>query len=251
MDQRAFIGTLTGGLIAAPLVTEAQWAEKVWRVGFLNEGFGSRFDRMLGAIRLGLQEHGYIEGRNMTVDYRWADGQYDRLPSLAAELVRLNPDALITSGTPCTLALKQATSTIPIVMAAIGNAVEAGAVASLARPGGNITGSTFRKRAGTPRIPLRQTGPTVRAAGHRSCRGQLPRYRSSLRCTARRGLDSRRAPTGLCQICDQLGIIPDHSGTFQRMRRSGAGLATASTYAHLRRPRPRSENPVLVSPIAP
>ena len=74
MDQRAFIGTLTGGLIAAPLVTEAEWVEKVWRVGFLNEGFAARFDRMLGAIRLGLQEHGYIEGRNMTVDYRWADG---------------------------------------------------------------------------------------------------------------------------------------------------------------------------------
>jgi putative ABC transport system substrate-binding protein len=79
----------------------------------------------------------------MTVDYRWADGQYDRLPILAAELVSLNPDIIITSGTPCTLALKQATSTVPIVVAAIGNAVEAGAVASLARPGGNITGSSF------------------------------------------------------------------------------------------------------------
>jgi putative ABC transport system substrate-binding protein len=115
----------------------------VWRLGFLGVSTAARFERFLQALRRGLREHGYVEGRNLVIEFRWAEGQYDRLPALAAELVQLKPDVIITHGTPGTLALKQATSTIPIVMAIIGNPVEAGAVASLARPGGNITGSSF------------------------------------------------------------------------------------------------------------
>jgi putative tryptophan/tyrosine transport system substrate-binding protein len=95
------------------------------------------------ALRLGLRDHGYIEGRNITIEYRWAEGKYDRLPGLAAELVRLHVDIIITQGTPAALAAKQATTNIPIVMAIVGNPVETGIVASLARPGGNITGSSF------------------------------------------------------------------------------------------------------------
>ena len=103
----------------------------------------ARFDRFIEAVRLGLSDYGYVEGKNVAIEFRWAEGRYDRLPELAAELVGLNVDVVITHGSPGTLALKRATSTIPIVMAIIGNPVENGAVASLARPGGNITGSSF------------------------------------------------------------------------------------------------------------
>jgi putative ABC transport system substrate-binding protein len=131
----------------APLGTATSAQEykagKVWRIGFLGAATPARFDRFVEAVRLGLRDYGYVEGRNVKIEFRWAEGRYDRLPELAAELVGLNVDVVITHGAPGTLALKRATSTIPIVMAIIGNPVENGTVASLARPGGNITGSSF------------------------------------------------------------------------------------------------------------
>jgi putative ABC transport system substrate-binding protein len=95
------------------------------------------------ALRLGLRDHGYVEGRTISIEYRWAEGQYDRLPGLAAELVARKVALIITQGTPAAFAAKRATSTIPIVMAIVGNPVDTGIVSSLARPGGNITGSSF------------------------------------------------------------------------------------------------------------
>jgi putative tryptophan/tyrosine transport system substrate-binding protein len=95
------------------------------------------------ALSGGLRELGYVEGRNLSIEYRWADGKYERAPELAAELVRLNVEVLVTHGTPGTRAAKGATTTIPIVMASVGDAVLVGLVASLARPGGNITGTAF------------------------------------------------------------------------------------------------------------
>jgi putative tryptophan/tyrosine transport system substrate-binding protein len=94
-------------------------------------------------LRLGLQDHGYVIGRHVEIEYRWAQGRYERLPALAAELVALKIDLIITQGTPAAVVAKQATSTIPIVMAVVGNPIESGIVTSLARPGGNITGSSF------------------------------------------------------------------------------------------------------------
>src|SRR5512145_2591694 len=144
MERRTFIGVIAGSLLAAPLAAEAQGAGKVWRIGFLGSGTPTGWGGPgIEAIRLGLRDHGYAEGRNIRIEYRWAEDRYDRIPELAAEIVRLNPDVIITYGTPSTLALKRATSAIPIVMAIIGNPVEIGAVASLARPAGNITGSSF------------------------------------------------------------------------------------------------------------
>jgi putative ABC transport system substrate-binding protein len=144
MDRRRFLLTSLAGALAAPLVVEAQQAGRVWRIGFLGSGAATGWGRLgIEAIRLGLKDHGYVEGQNIRIEYRWAENRYDRIPELAAELVRLHPDVIITYGTPSTLALKRATSTIPIVMSIIGNPVENGAVASLARPGGNITGSSF------------------------------------------------------------------------------------------------------------
>ncbi len=137
----ALIVTLALGLLVAPLAAEAQQAGKVPRIGFLFYGSPGPSPE-LDAFRQGLRELGYIEGQNITIEYRFASGQVERLPELAAELVRLKLDVIVTPTTPASLAAKQATSTIPIVFAAVADAVGAGLVANFARPGGNITGFT-------------------------------------------------------------------------------------------------------------
>jgi putative ABC transport system substrate-binding protein len=128
-------------LIFAPLAAEAQQTGKVPRIGFLF--FGSLGpSRELDAFRQGLRELGYTEGQNIAIEYRFAGGRAERLPELATELVRLEPDVLVTPGTPASLGGKRATSTIPRVFAGVADAVGAGLIANLARPGGNITGLT-------------------------------------------------------------------------------------------------------------
>jgi len=112
------------------------------RVGVRGVTSPAGYARQVEAMRQGFRDLGYVEGQNIVIEYRWAEGRYDRLPALAAELIRLQPDVIVTSGAG-TRALKEATTTIPIVMAVGGDAVASGLVASLARPGGNITGSTF------------------------------------------------------------------------------------------------------------
>jgi putative tryptophan/tyrosine transport system substrate-binding protein len=142
MKRREFI-TLLGGAAAWPLAARAQQAGKVPRIGFLGLAFPSTFASRLEGFRLGLRDFGYVEGTNITIEYRWAEGRYERLPELAAELVRSNVELIVTHGTPGSLAAKRATTTIPIVMASIGDPVASGIVASVARPGGNITGQSF------------------------------------------------------------------------------------------------------------
>jgi len=113
---------------------------KVWRIGFLSVQTSSVFQPQLNALRQKLRDLGYVEGRTLVLGYRWAEGRYERLPALARELVQLKMDLILTpDGVPPTLAAKAATKTIPIVFFA-GDAVESGLVASLARPGGNLTG---------------------------------------------------------------------------------------------------------------
>ena len=130
-------------LLAAPLAVAGQPAGKVYRLGFLGSATASGYAPMIAALRQGLRDLGYDEGKNIVIEYRWAEERYDRLPNLAAELVALKVDLIVTHGTPGSLAAKQATTTFPVVMAAAGDPVASGIVASLARPGGNITGSTF------------------------------------------------------------------------------------------------------------
>ncbi len=143
MPRRAFLAIVAGGLLAAPLAAEGQsGAGKVPRVGLLGVTSETGYARQVRALRQGFRDLGYFEGQNIVIEYRWAQGQYDRLPALAAELIRLQPDVIVTSG-PGTRIVKEATATIPIVMAVGGDVVASGLVASLARPGGNITGSTF------------------------------------------------------------------------------------------------------------
>ena len=139
MDRRAFLGTLAGGLLAAPLAAEAQQRPKTARIGFLSLSSGPTPTM---DISPGLRELGWIEGQNIAVEYRWAAGREDQLPTLAAELVRLKVDVIMTSSGLAAQAAKRATATIPIVATFVADPVGAGLVASLARPGGNITGLT-------------------------------------------------------------------------------------------------------------
>jgi putative tryptophan/tyrosine transport system substrate-binding protein len=139
-DRRSFVTGL-GLLLASPLLAQAQPAGKVPRVGFLFGGSAGP-SREVDAFQQGLRELGYIEGRNIAVEYRFARGQVEQLPELAVELVRLKPDVIVAPYTPPALAAKRATSTIPIVFAVVADAVGAGLIANLARPGGNITGLT-------------------------------------------------------------------------------------------------------------
>jgi putative ABC transport system substrate-binding protein len=127
-------------LLCAPLAAEAQQVRTVQRVGYLGDSSPSLESNLVEAFRRGLRERGYVEGQNIVIEYRWAEGTYDRFSLLVAELVRLKVDVIVIAGTPAALAAKQMTTTIPIVMAVTGDALEAGLVSSLARPGGNVTG---------------------------------------------------------------------------------------------------------------
>jgi putative tryptophan/tyrosine transport system substrate-binding protein len=133
---------LLGWAACRPLAARAQQIGKVSRIAFLGTSSPSLERHLVDAFRQKLRELGHVDGENIAIEYRWAEGQDDRFPSLAAELVRLKPDVIVTMGTPGTLAAKQATNTIPIVFASSGDPVGAGFVASIARPGGNVTGFT-------------------------------------------------------------------------------------------------------------
>jgi putative ABC transport system substrate-binding protein len=141
MDRRAFIAA-SASVLLAPLVGEAQQAAKTFRIGVLSptSSADSRVPRLLEAFRHGLRELGYVEGQNIVIESRWAEGNYDRLPGLAAELVSLKMDVIVAAAVPAIRAAKEATWTIPIIMATVVDPVATGLVASLAPPGGNITG---------------------------------------------------------------------------------------------------------------
>ncbi len=137
--RRAFIGTLAGGLLTAPFAAEAQQAAKVARIGYLAVNLAA-FPHLREAFLQGLRDLGYVEGRNVVIEYRSAEGKSERLPALAAELVALKVDVIVTASTLAALAAKQATRTVPIVVVAAADSVQSGLVTSLARPGGNVTG---------------------------------------------------------------------------------------------------------------
>lgn len=146
ITRRRLLVALGPGVIAAPLRSFAQQQPaRIARIGFL----GSTSDSLsasvirVAALRAGLRDLGYIEGKNLTIEFRWAEGSHQRLPELAAELVRLKVDVIVAQGTPGAGAAKQATATIPIVVPVVSDPVATGLVASLARPGGNVTGLTW------------------------------------------------------------------------------------------------------------
>ena len=144
MNRRAFIAGLTFGIVARRLAAEAQQPGKVYRVGHLAATAPSAENtRLLAGFHAELRDRGWIEGRNITFEYRWAEGRYDRLPQLAAQLTEAKVDLIVAGGTPNALAARSASQTIPIVMVGATTPVEVGLVKTLARPGGNVTGVTI------------------------------------------------------------------------------------------------------------
>ena len=155
MDRRVFIGRVAGGVLAAPLATRAQ-TPAMPVIGFLSSVSPAGWSPFVAAFREGLNEAGYVEGKNVAVEFRWAEGQFDRLPALAADLVSRHVAIIVaTGGSRSGLAAKAATSTIPIVFGTGGDPVEQGLVPSLGRPGGNATGvSIFTSDLMTKRLEL-------------------------------------------------------------------------------------------------
>jgi ABC-type uncharacterized transport system substrate-binding protein len=141
MDRRAFLAG-AAALLAAPLAAEAQPAAKIARIGYLAFNLASS-PHLHEAFRQGLRDLGYVEGRNVVMEYRHAEGKAERFPTLAAELVSLKVDLIVAGAYQATLAAKNATKTIPIIMVAVADPVRMGLIASLVRPGGNITGLTL------------------------------------------------------------------------------------------------------------
>lgn len=140
MNRRTHLCAIAVGMLMAHTATFAQQQGRVWRVGMLETISATSNAANLDAFREGLRELGYVEGRNFILEYRSSDGQDKRFVELAAELVRLNVDVIVARGSPASLAAKNATSTIPIVMSRTGDPVRSGLVTTLARPGGNVTG---------------------------------------------------------------------------------------------------------------
>src|SRR5437870_9635405 len=145
VHRRAFLNTMAGGLLAAPLAAEGQQAAKMYRVGIFGEKASDSSEaRLWQAFRLRLRELGWIEGKNILIEDRWVEGNYARTPELAADLVRLRVDLIVTRGSTYVQGLKSATSSIPIVFLVHADPVASGPVASLARPGGNVTGLSIQ-----------------------------------------------------------------------------------------------------------
>jgi len=155
MKRRAFFALAGSAMVTWPLAARAQQPAKIYRIGILETVSSSSNAKNLDSLRRGLRELGYVENRNYLLEYRSADGHAERFPALADELVRLHVDLIVTRGTPAAQAAKNATETLPIVMAAIGDPFGVGVVASLARPGGNVTGlSAFVTELAGKRVEL-------------------------------------------------------------------------------------------------
>jgi putative tryptophan/tyrosine transport system substrate-binding protein len=142
MERRTFMALVSGGLLAAPLAAEAQQAGKVWRIGFLSGSSAVAAKPFVEQFRQGLRELGYVEGENIIIEYRWAEGQPNRLPQLAIDLARMAPDLIVAGTSQPAMAAHKATTSIPIVMVNVGDPVYLGLATSLARPGKNLTGLT-------------------------------------------------------------------------------------------------------------
>lgn len=153
MNRRTFIGAATGALLLPSTLARAQPSGKVYRIGILESIPASENAANLDALRRGLRELGYVEGRNLIIEYRSADGAAERFPALASELVRLPVDVIVTRGTPAANAAKAASRSVPVVMATMGD--PRGIVASFSRPGGNVTGvTTFSTELTAKRMEL-------------------------------------------------------------------------------------------------
>jgi len=164
MERRAFLAIVSGSMFAAPLVAEGQQARTPPKIGFVEAGASSVNRHFADAFRRGLKELGYVEGQSIVIEERWAEGRTDSFPVLLAELLRLKIDVIVQASTVGAMAAKQATTTVPIVFVGVSDPIGTGLVASLARPGGNLTGLSLawpEGLAGKWAELLKETTPSV------------------------------------------------------------------------------------------
>jgi putative tryptophan/tyrosine transport system substrate-binding protein len=182
MRRRAFMEGIAALGVAWPLAARAQQAAMPV-IGFLNSGSSKAFQFLVAAFRQGLSESGYVEGQNLAIDYRWADGDYEKLPRLAADLVGRRVSVIVANGPPAVVAAKVATATIPIVFTSGGNPVELGLVSSLNRPSGNVTGVSFlNNELGAKRLELlRELVPAAAASVGFLANPTRPSFRSEVK----------------------------------------------------------------------
>jgi putative tryptophan/tyrosine transport system substrate-binding protein len=166
MSRREFIRLFGSTVVAWPLAARAQQAAMPV-IGFLSGGASKGYQFLVAAFHQGLSESGYVEGQNLAIEYRWADGDYEKLPRLAADLVGRHVSAILAGGPPAVVAAKAATTTIPIVFTSGGNPIELGFVSSLSQPGGNVTGVSFlNNELGGKRLELlRELVPAATSVG--------------------------------------------------------------------------------------
>ena len=224
MNRRAFVTGL-GALIAAPLGAEAQQAGKVWRIGYLSYGAPAESANRLEALRMGLRDHGYVEGKNINFVFRWAETA-EQLPELATELVRSNVDIIFAPTSTEVEAARPATSVIPIVFATHADPVGIGHVASLARPGGNITGlSVLMTELVTKQLEImKQALPRMKRVGVLAV-STAPSTRPALHA-----LEAATQKLGVQAVTVQVRAAEDFDRAFEMMARERVNgfLALAS-----------------------
>src|SRR5947207_12870450 len=140
MNKKIVVSFLATLILVSVHFGEAQQPKKLPRIGFLGSSTAALEENLVGPFREGLRDLGYVEGKNILIEYRWAEGKYDRFPALIGELVAQKVDIIVTAGTPASLAVKKAAPSIPLVMLAVGDPIGTGLIESLAHPGGNVTG---------------------------------------------------------------------------------------------------------------
>jgi putative ABC transport system substrate-binding protein len=217
MRRREVIALLTGS-IALPLPTRGQPSPRPWRIGLLETTDAGANRANLDALRDGLRNLGYVEGRNLAIEYRSAGGEAGRFADMAAELVRLGVDVIVTRGTPAALAARAASSVVPIVMAASGEPSETGVIASLAHPGGNVTGlSSFNTQLELKSLELLlEIIPAARRLGGSTT--------SVTRCRRRdrRRQGNRASPAVSMLSCSTCGVRPISSRRFRPRLKRGS-----------------------------
>lgn len=219
MDRRTFIGAMAGSLVAAAFAVDAQQTVTTARIGYLGNTNPTHHAPSLAAFRQGLRDLGWVEGQNLSIEYRWADGDLDRLPALAAELVKLRIDVIVTAGAPAIRAAMQASSTIPVVVAVMSDPVGEGFAANLARPGGNVTGlaNQFENLVSKQLQFLKETVP------------KASRVAILFRTTAhpsatRKAAEAAARALGLAARVIEIRDVTDFDGAFKAARSEGADV---------------------------
>jgi len=221
-DRRSFIGTVARGLLAAPFAVYAQQAVKTARIGYLGNTNPTQHAPSLVAFRQGLRDLGWVEGQNLSIEYRWADGDLARLPALAADFVKLRVDVIVLSGAAAIQAAMQASSAIPVVAAIMPDPVALGFAASLARPGGNLTGLAvqFEDLVTKQLQLLKETVP-------KASRVAILLPTTAFTSTVRKPAEAAARALGLAARMIEIRDVSDFDGAFQTARSEGADVLLA------------------------